>query len=368
MDAKECFQKANEEFINENFEKALELYSTAIELDGTNPEYYNNRAQTKINIGKYDEALTDTNTACELDPTNMKAYVRKGIALFHLEKFKEAYTTFQAAEILGPEDKVLKTWLRKCEAELDISDKNSDNELVEPLVGVSKGKDESVKITKEPAPPISAPSQPPPKPIAPKTRYDWYQTQTNVVVNVMLKNVKKEECTVDIQPKSLSVTVKLPGGDECNLKLHLAHDIIPEKSFSKVMSTKIEIKLRKSEERQWAKLENDGQKDTVKQFNPQGTEPVVSKYPTSSHYTRNWDKLVTEIKEEEKEEKLEGDAALNNLFQKIYADANDDTKKAMMKSFYESGGTVLSTNWNEVGKQKVEVKPPDGMEHKKWEI
>ena len=34
---------------------------------------------------------------------------------------------------------------------------------------------------------------------------------------------------------------------------------------------------------------------------------------------------------------------------------------------YESGGTVLSTNWNEVGKDKVEVKPPDGMEFKKWE-
>ena len=33
----------------------------------------------------------------------------------------------------------------------------------------------------------------------------------------------------------------------------------------------------------------------------------------------------------------------------------------------ESGGTVLSTNWNEVGKEKVSVKPPDGMEYKKWE-
>ena len=28
---------------------------------------------------------------------------------------------------------------------------------------------------------------------------------------------------------------------------------------------------------------------------------------------------------------------------------------------------MLSTNWNEVGKDKVDVKPPDGMEYKKWE-
>lgn len=33
----------------------------------------------------------------------------------------------------------------------------------------------------------------------------------------------------------------------------------------------------------------------------------------------------------------------------------------------ESGGTVLSTSWNEVAQKKVEVKPPDGVEWKKWE-
>ena len=39
----------------------------------------------------------------------------------------------------------------------------------------------------------------------------------------------------------------------------------------------------------------------------------------------------------------------------------------MMKSFYESNGTQLSTNWGEVGKQKMEVKPPDGVEFKTWD-
>ena len=33
----------------------------------------------------------------------------------------------------------------------------------------------------------------------------------------------------------------------------------------------------------------------------------------------------------------------------------------------ESGGTVLSTNWKDIEKQKTEVKAPDGMEYKKYE-
>ena len=34
----------------------------------------------------------------------------------------------------------------------------------------------------------------------------------------------------------------------------------------------------------------------------------------------------------------------------------------------QSGGTVLSTNWKDVGKKDVDMKPPDGMEFKKWDM
>lgn len=33
----------------------------------------------------------------------------------------------------------------------------------------------------------------------------------------------------------------------------------------------------------------------------------------------------------------------------------------------ESNGTVLSTDWTDVGSKKVEATAPDGMELKKWE-
>jgi suppressor of G2 allele of SKP1 len=38
----------------------------------------------------------------------------------------------------------------------------------------------------------------------------------------------------------------------------------------------------------------------------------------------------------------------------------------MMKSFSESGGTVLSTNWKDIGAKRTEIKPPTGMEFKKY--
>ena len=69
---------------------------------------------------------------------------------------------------------------------------------------------------------------------------------------------------------------------------------------------------------------------------------------------RDWAAIEKSL-QAEAEEKKEGEAALNEMFQKIYADASDDVKKAMNKSFSESGGTVLSTNWNEIGSSKTDV-------------
>lgn len=63
------------------------------------------------------------------------------------------------------------------------------------------------------------------------------------------------------------------------------------------------------------------------------TPSPPDQYPTSSHYTRKWDKMVVDISEEEKNEKLEGDAALNQLFQQIYSDGSDEVRRAMNKSF-----------------------------------
>jgi suppressor of G2 allele of SKP1 len=112
------------------------------------------------------------------------------------------------------------------------------------------------------------------------------------------------------------------------------------------------------------------------------TTPTTVKapsYPTSSKTgPKDWDALATEelrktrsAKDGEKEindgedDDMEGDP-VNGFFKKIYGSADPDTRRAMMKSFTESNGTALSTNWGEVGSKTFETKPPEGVEAKKW--
>jgi suppressor of G2 allele of SKP1 len=83
-------------------------------------------------------------------------------------------------------------------------------------------------------------------------------------------------------------------------------------------------------------------------------------YPSSSRTgPKNWDTVVADEKEEEGE--------IDDFFKNLYKGADPDTRRAMMKSYQESGGTALSTSWSDVGSRTMEISPPDGMEAKKWE-
>jgi suppressor of G2 allele of SKP1 len=52
--------------------------------------------------------------------------------------------------------------------------------------------------------------------------------------------------------------------------------------------------------------------------------------------------------EEEKEEK-----SLDQVFEALYSKSDDNTRRAMLKSYQESKGTVLSTDWSKVGSKSV---------------
>ena len=208
---------------------------------------------------------------------------------------------------------------------------------------------------------------------AAKVKHDWYQTDTSVVIEVRIKGADKDKVKCDFSPASLSLSAPIPGGEagaEFSLELDLCHRVVPEECAVRVMGTKIEVRLRKADGVRWAALEGDGADPaampaTVSAGAAAASSSSSASYPSSSG--KDWNKIGAEIDRDFEEDKPEGEAALNQMFQKIYADADDDTKRAMNKSFQESGGTCLSTNWKDIKKGPVEVKPPDGMEFKKWD-
>lgn len=84
-------------------------------------------------------------------------------------------------------------------------------------------------------------------------------------------------------------------------------------------------------------------------------------YPSSSRKRHNWDDIVKQSAAEDEQLQKEfakdpnagGDRALNEMFQKLYADATDDQRRAMIKSYQESNGTALSTDWSDVSKASL---------------
>jgi len=174
-------------------------------------------------------------------------------------------------------------------------------------------------------------------------KYDWYQTDATVVVGFLTKDCKEEELTVNIQPSQVEVIRRLEDDDRVELNLHQNIDVA--KSKYKIMKSKVEVTLAKEDSGRWSKLEKD-----------------ITSTPPPASRVKNWDSIVKTGLGDEKE-----DENVNALFQNIYKGADENTRRAMNKSFIESGGTVLSTNWADIGSKKTEMKPPEGMEYKKYE-
>ncbi|KAI1316385.1 Suppressor of G2 allele of SKP1 [Mortierella claussenii] len=362
----DLFAQGSHSFADEDYEEALSYYSKAIEINSAHAEIFLKRSATYQKLGKDKEAYEDAVAALLLiqeKPTadttvEAKAQLRKGVAAFHLQDYHTAKIALEACQALSPEQRTLASWIRKNEQELAKLPKPA---AVVPAPAVTADVTPVTSPSVSHASPASTPVPAPLTPVAHRVRHEWYQNDTFVTISVFIKNAKKDTVDINITEKALSVSVKMPTGSDYSLELDpLSHSVVPEESKFEVLSTKIEIQLKKQIFGiKWGALEGDdvnaGSMATVSASTPA--------YPSSSKKAKNWDALEKEAAKDD--EKADGDKALNQLFAQIYKDADDDTKRAMMKSFTESNGTCLSTNWDEVGKGAVETRPPEGMVAKK---
>jgi SGS domain/CS domain len=239
------------------------------------------------------------------------------------------------------------------------------------------------------------------KPIA-KIRHEWFQNAQNVTVTLYAKGVSKDKAEIEINEDSVAVSFPHPSNPTSTFSFNLdpLYGLIDTSaSTSSIMSTKVELILRKKQVPgpKWGALEgsarlkdvtNDKEDSDMKaavmssvtSLPSNTTKETAPSYPTSSRSgPKNWDKLADDLTtkkhsshKHEKKDKASQDTGeesehenedvdsdyggdpVDGFFKKLYAGADDDTRRAMMKSYQESGGTALSTNWTEVGKKKVE--------------
>ncbi|XP_028774837.1 protein SGT1 homolog A [Neltuma alba] len=359
--ASELEKKAKEAFFDDDFSLAIQYYSQAIDLDPSNADLLADRAQALIKLNNFTEAASDANKAIELDPSLIKAYQRKGAACLKLGQYHNAKVALETGASLSQNDSRFTKLIEECNLHITkesngLTSSLSSNGAVLNVPPSTTEENERFSRAHQAHTDTSA-----------KTRYrhEYYQKPDEVVLTIFAKGIPPKNAVVQFGEQILSVTIDVPGQEAYHYQSRLFGKIIPDKCRFEVLSTKIEIRLAKAEDINWASFEySKGALPQTKSISSTGSHRPA--YP-SSKPKKDWDKLEAQVKKEEKEEKLDGDAGLNKLFRDIFQNADEDMRRAMTKSFVESNGTVLSTDWKEVGSKKVEGSPPEGMEMKKWE-
>ena len=407
-----------------NFKLAVTFYTEAIAQTPQAVTYYiqRSKAYTRLSPPDHQAAFNDAELAVSLATKRAKreliadSQLRRAVTLFNLERYGDAKQCLHWVKKLNEKEKTLAIWELKAEAKLKgledgdergkVTVEETPNvEVLKPVLE-SKPEKKSEKMaeasastttngTKDDGKMPTAAVQPegvqtPPS----KIRHEWFQTNDTVLVSLFCKGIPKDKATVEIKQASLEVSFPLPTGSDFNLSLDpLYATIDPAASSYKILSSKAEFTLKKSTPGgKWANLEGwqsvaasetsaDGDESVKRAVLSERPTPTGPVYPTSSKSgPKDWDKVAKDLSKKPKKDATEGsednsaDAGIEdeegdpttNFFKTLYKGADPDTQKAMMKSYQESNGTALSTNWSEVSKGKVETSPPDGMEAKAW--
>eukprot|EP01024_Parvocaulis_polyphysoides_P064898 TRINITY_DN7556_c1_g2_i2.p1 TRINITY_DN7556_c1_g2~~TRINITY_DN7556_c1_g2_i2.p1 ORF type:complete len:317 (-),score=82.44 TRINITY_DN7556_c1_g2_i2:92-1042(-) len=300
------------------FEEAISKFSQVLEQQPDDVEALLGRSQAYLLDEDYLAALSDSKKVLEQDPLNAKANYRKGVACYEMDELETAMSALEIGlQNVGGEVTLAKKMEKLLEQCKNASQKENEGDMEQS---------QNVQDNQQNQDP-----QPPPPP-APKYRHQHYQTPQAMNIDIFAKKLTQERLKINFSEKQVSVTINsLEGEPEFELNLDLYSEIVPEESKYEILRTKVEICMRKKDaDLQWPTLEKSEKIASNNFAKEQGG--AASGYPSSAKTKKNWENLDKEGKEMEENEKPEGDAAVQALFQKIYKNADEDTRRAMMKS------------------------------------
>ena len=104
MSAASFKEQGNKYLTAGDYDKAIEAYSKAIEVDPSDHIFFSNRSAAHLSKGDAHAALLDGEKCIELCPTFAKGYSRKGAALHTLRRYDEAIECYDRGLAIAPND------------------------------------------------------------------------------------------------------------------------------------------------------------------------------------------------------------------------------------------------------------------------
>ncbi|KAF5393583.1 hypothetical protein D9757_000397 [Collybiopsis confluens] len=95
-DANTLKDQGNKAFAAKDWDKAIDLFSQAIDIDAKNHVLYSNRSAAYSGKKEWSAALKDAEKCIEVNPTWSKGYARKGAALHGAKSYDEAIAAYEA--------------------------------------------------------------------------------------------------------------------------------------------------------------------------------------------------------------------------------------------------------------------------------